>query len=137
MGAIGQVSFFIALIFVIVVHEAAHLGVAKAFGIIEVANALNTRITVVNAARDGARLGSKGLATDDDIASLVVMEADRLRDPIDPNADVTIGHSDVDGVEAVSVEVCNDHSLLLGVPLVLPEELRMCSRTVMRVADVN
>ena len=106
-------------------------------GIIEVANALNTRITVVNAARDGARLGSKGLATDDDIASLVVMEADRLRDPIDPDADVTVGHSDVDGVEAVSVEVCNDHSLLLGVPLVLPEELRMCSRTVMRVADVN
>ncbi len=33
MGVIGQVSFFIALIFVIVVHEAAHLGVAKAFGI--------------------------------------------------------------------------------------------------------
>jgi membrane-associated protease RseP (regulator of RpoE activity) len=33
MGALGQVSFFVALIFVIVIHEAAHFGVAKAFGI--------------------------------------------------------------------------------------------------------
>ncbi len=33
MGALGQVSFFVALILVIVIHEAAHYGVAKAFGI--------------------------------------------------------------------------------------------------------
>src|SRR3990170_4372313 len=33
MGALGQVSFFVALVLVIVIHEAAHLGVAKAFGI--------------------------------------------------------------------------------------------------------
>src|SRR5688500_6704921 len=33
MVALGQVSFFVALIFVIVIHEAAHFGVAKAFGI--------------------------------------------------------------------------------------------------------
>jgi membrane-associated protease RseP (regulator of RpoE activity) len=33
MGVIGQVSFFVALIFVIVIHEAAHFGVAKLFGI--------------------------------------------------------------------------------------------------------
>lgn len=33
MGALGQVSFFVALILVIVIHEAAHFGVAKAFGI--------------------------------------------------------------------------------------------------------
>lgn len=33
MGALGMVSFFVALILVIVIHEAAHLGVAKAFGI--------------------------------------------------------------------------------------------------------
>jgi hypothetical protein len=106
-------------------------------GIIEIGSALNTRVTVINAARDGARLGSKGVATDDDIAKLVVMEADRLRDPIDPDADVIINRKEVDGVDAVSVEVCNDHSLLLGVPLVLPEELRMCSTTVMRVAEVK
>jgi membrane-associated protease RseP (regulator of RpoE activity) len=33
MGAVGMVAFFVALILVIVIHEAAHFGVAKAFGI--------------------------------------------------------------------------------------------------------
>jgi membrane-associated protease RseP (regulator of RpoE activity) len=33
MGALGQIAFFVALILVIVIHEAAHFGVAKAFGI--------------------------------------------------------------------------------------------------------
>jgi membrane-associated protease RseP (regulator of RpoE activity) len=33
MGALGQISFFVALILVIVIHEAAHFGVARAFGI--------------------------------------------------------------------------------------------------------
>lgn len=33
MGVVGQVSFFVALILVIVIHEAAHFGVAKLFGI--------------------------------------------------------------------------------------------------------
>jgi membrane-associated protease RseP (regulator of RpoE activity) len=33
MDVIGQVAFFVALILVIVIHEAAHFGVARAFGI--------------------------------------------------------------------------------------------------------
>lgn len=33
MGALGQISFFVALILVIVIHEAAHFGVARLFGI--------------------------------------------------------------------------------------------------------
>jgi membrane-associated protease RseP (regulator of RpoE activity) len=33
MGAVGQVAFFVALILVIVIHEAAHFGVARLFGI--------------------------------------------------------------------------------------------------------
>lgn len=33
MGLLGQIAFFVALIFVIVIHEAAHFGVARAFGI--------------------------------------------------------------------------------------------------------
>jgi membrane-associated protease RseP (regulator of RpoE activity) len=32
MGALGQISFFVALILVIVIHEAAHFGVARLFG---------------------------------------------------------------------------------------------------------
>ena len=33
MGALGQVSFFVALVIVVVIHEAAHFAVARAFGI--------------------------------------------------------------------------------------------------------
>ncbi|MEX2245307.1 MAG: TadE family protein [Dehalococcoidia bacterium] len=102
-------------------------------GIVEVTNALNTHITVINTARDGARMGSKGAATDAQIKNMVVMEADRLRDPIDPVADITVEYLTVDGVDAVAVEVCNEHTLLLNVPLVLPDTLRMCSTTTMRV----
>jgi len=32
-GTVAQIAFFVALIVVIVVHEAAHFGVAKRFGI--------------------------------------------------------------------------------------------------------
>ena len=32
-GTVAQVAFFVALIVVIVIHEAAHFGVAKWFGI--------------------------------------------------------------------------------------------------------
>ena len=33
MGAVGQIAFFVALILVIVIHELAHFGVARLFGI--------------------------------------------------------------------------------------------------------
>ncbi len=32
-GTVAQVAFFVALVVVIVIHEAAHFGVAKWFGI--------------------------------------------------------------------------------------------------------
>jgi hypothetical protein len=35
-------------------------------------------------------------------------------------------------VSAVSVEVCNDYEPLLDVPLVVPDTLRICSKTSMR-----
>jgi Flp pilus assembly protein TadG len=101
-------------------------------GIIEVSNAMNAYVTVIASARDGARLGSKGLATDDEIKNLVVVETGRLRDPVDPTADITVTHETVDGVDAVRVEVCNNYSTLLGVPLVVPDTFRMCSSTAMR-----
>jgi hypothetical protein len=101
-------------------------------GVVEVANGLNTYITVVNSARDGARLASKGNATDDAVKNLVVAETDRLQDDVDPN-DVDVDYVQVDGVDAVRVTVCKDHGLLLGVPLVMPDTLRMCSSTAMRV----
>jgi hypothetical protein len=101
-------------------------------GVIEVTNAMNAYVTIVSSARDGARLGSKGLATDAEIKNLVVTETDRLRDPINPATDITVTHPTIDGVEAVRVEVCHDYTLLLGIDLILPDTFRMCSTTSMR-----
>ncbi len=104
-------------------------------GLVEVASALNTHITVVNAARDGARLGSKGGATEQQIKALVVAEAERLNPAINGSSDVTVQHVTVNGTDALRVEVCATHSLVLGVRLVMPESYRMCSNTVMRLAQ--
>jgi Flp pilus assembly protein TadG len=101
-------------------------------GVVEVTNAMNTYVTIVSSARDGARLGSKGLASDTEIKNLVVTETDRLRIPVDPVNDITVTHTTVDGVEAVRVEVCNDHEPLLGIPLIMSGTFRMCSSTSMR-----
>ncbi len=102
-------------------------------GIVEVAGSMNTYLTLVNAARDGARLGSKGLATDDQIRNLVVTETARLRDPVDPTDDVNVVRWSLGGEDSITVEVCNDRSLLLGIPLILPDSFRMCSKTTMRI----
>ena len=102
-------------------------------GVIEVADTLNSYITVVDAARDGARLGSKNVATDQQIKNLIVTETGRLRDDVDPDGDITIQHTTLDGANAIKVEVCNDRSLIMNIPLVMPETFRMCSETTMRV----
>jgi Flp pilus assembly protein TadG len=100
-------------------------------GVIEVTNAMNTYVTLISSARDGARLGSKGLATDDEIKSLVVIETARLRDA--PSlADVTVVHTTIDGEDAIRVTVCTDYTLLLSVPIVMPDNFTMCSSTSMR-----
>ncbi len=101
-------------------------------GVIEVTNAMNAYVTIISTARDGARLGSKGLATDDEIKNLVLVETDRLRDPVDEDDDITVDHVQVDGQDAVRVTVCNNYTLLIGATLVLPDNFRMCSSTSMR-----
>lgn len=106
-------------------------------GVVEVADSLNTYITIVDAARDGARLGSKNVASDAEIRSLILKETTRLRDPIDPNTDITIQDVTVNGVPALRVQVCNDRSLILRIPLVLPESFRMCSTTTMRLLPAS
>lgn len=102
-------------------------------GIVEVAGSMNTYLTLVNAARDGARLGSKGLATDAEIRNLVVKETARLRDPVDPMADVMVQRWQLNGEDSITVEVCNDRSLILRIPIVLPDTFRLCSDTTMRI----
>jgi Flp pilus assembly protein TadG len=99
-------------------------------GLVEVGNALNAYMTVVDVARDGARLGSKGAASDDQIKDLVITETDRLPNGVD-RADITVQRNTVPGSQSIRVQVCYDHSLILHVPLVTPDPLRMCSTTTM------
>ena len=54
-------------------------------GVVEVGNALNSYMTVVDAARDGARLGSRGSGMpDSQIRTLVVTEMGRLPNQVSP-----------------------------------------------------
>jgi hypothetical protein len=92
---------------------------------------LNAYITLVDAARDGARLGSKAV-TDDQIRNLVIVETERLRDPV-ATGDISITHTILDGEDAIRVQVCNDRTLILSVPLIMPDSFQMCSTTTMRV----
>jgi Flp pilus assembly protein TadG len=101
-------------------------------GIVEIANGLNAYITVVNSARDGARIAAKGNADDAAIQSLVNTELEDLQSK---STDVDVKYVVIDGVDAVEVTACHDHELILGVTLVMPESYRMCSRTAMRLID--
>lgn len=106
-------------------------------GLTEVANGLNSYMTVVDAGRDGARLGSKGSASDDQIKNLVVTEMDRLAADVDPAGDITVERDVVPGSSSIRVTVCYDHPLIIGIPLVTPDPLRMCSSSTMPTLDVN
>lgn len=99
-------------------------------GIIEVANGFNSYTSVVNASRDGARLGSKGAATDAEIKALVVRDLARLKN-ITPTSAVTVTHSTVAGTNSVQVRACYTHTTLLHVPLVMPNSMSMCASTTM------
>lgn len=99
-------------------------------GVIEVNNALNAYITVVNSARDGARLGSKGAASDSEIQALVVKDLERLPQATSPS-NVTVTHTTVSDVAAVRVRSCYDHETILQVPLLMPSTFQICSTTTM------
>ena len=116
----AEMAFILPLILVIIV------------GVIEVGDSMNAYITLVDSARDGARLGSKNVATDGDIKNLVMIETNRLRDDVTAD-DVTITHVTVDGKDAIRVEVFNERSLIMSIPLVMPDSFRMCSTTTMHV----
>jgi Flp pilus assembly protein TadG len=104
-------------------------------GVIEVVTAFNHYITVVNAARDGARIGSKGSVTDDEIRSLIVNDLSRLprSSDITPTNAVAVDRSPVPGDTAIKVEACYDHHLMLHITLVMPDTVRICSSTTMRM----
>ena len=102
-------------------------------GVIEVGDAINSYLTVIDASRDGARLASKGQATDAQIRNMTAVEMDRLRDPFSPVDDMTITHDVVPGDASIRVRVCSNHSLMMpGLEIILDDPFRMCASTTMR-----
>jgi Flp pilus assembly protein TadG len=106
------------------------------FGIIETADALHSYIAVVGSARDGARLGARGQASDGEVVGLVVTDLGKLRTPT-TSGDVTVSRITVSGKPAIRVQACNNHALLVKYPLLpLPDPMRLCSTTTMRVQEL-
>lgn len=104
-------------------------------GIVEIGWGLNSYLTVVDSARDGARLGSKGSATDGEITALIVREAERLEGGISPSNISIVRATAANGSTSIAVEVCYDHALIMGIPLVIPNPLSMCSSTTMPTVE--
>jgi Flp pilus assembly protein TadG len=105
-------------------------------GVAEVSDSMNAYVTVVDSARDAARLGSKNLATDTQMKNLAVTEGARLRNPV-LFENVTVTHPTVNSVPAVRVKVCDTRTLLMHIPLIMPENFSMCSTTTMRVLPAS
>ncbi len=106
--------------------------------LVELGNGMNSYLTVLASARDGARLGAQGAASDSDMVYLVMLETERLSGTMPSScspesAGVCITHLTNPGPRSVRVEVCYDHPLIIGIPLVLSGPLKMCSKTTMRV----
>lgn len=102
-------------------------------GVLELVNAYDHYISVVNASRDGARIGAKGVATDAEIRSLVANDLSRLPNGVTPASDITINRTPVPGDAAISVKSCYDHHLLIHLTVVMPDVVRVCSTTTMRM----
>jgi Flp pilus assembly protein TadG len=101
-------------------------------GLVEVGDTLNSYLTVIDAGRDAARLGSRGHATDTEIRNLVGNDMERLRDPFDPASGVAVSRNTMPGDTSVKVRVCYEHALIFPVPGFLPDPIHMCSSTTMR-----
>lgn len=131
-------------------------------GTIEIGNGLNSYIKVISVARDAARLGAQtcsntSTSCDTNLRDLVTNEAGSLRGNeawvsaswttgtgysgnicTSNAAGVCITHfnnASSSNTNAVKVKVCYDHPLLVGLPNVIPNPIRMCSAATMRVIN--
>jgi len=127
----------------------APLLIVLLLGLVEMGHAFNSYMTIVAASRDAARLGAQRGATAGDTAmrNLVKTEIERLENaPIDPNCNgdnpgicITSGYNTptlngpVD--KWVDVKVCYNHSLIIGIPGIVKDDINMCSHTTIRIAN--
>jgi len=134
-------------------------------GLVEMGHAFNSYMTVVAASRDSARMGAQmGVSTTtslNTLRNLVVKETERLENapiPITPlsgspasgpygnncgtndpgvcidwgfNTPTTGGPTD----KWVDVRVCYNHSMIIGIPGLIKDDINMCSNTTIRIAN--
>lgn len=110
-------------------------------GIIEFGHGLNSYLTVLSSARDAARLGAQGGATEATLLTLITKETERLPTTLpsvsencSTGAGVCITQPTTGGSNAVKVKVCYDHPMVVGFPG-FTGPLHMCSQTTMRVSS--
>jgi Flp pilus assembly protein TadG len=112
--------------------------VLMVLGLAELGNGINSYLTIVAAARDGARLGAEGAASDATIVALVAKEAERLDPAVSTTcvsgvSGICVTHPTISSVESVRVSVCYSHQLIVGIPGIASGSVKMCTQTVMRV----
>ncbi len=124
---------------------AAPVLVLVLLGMAELGNGLNSSLTVLASARDAARLGAEGGASNSAMLTLVQKETARLSGTIPTSASsctpnvpsVCITNPSIGGgaglTTSVRVKVCYNHALIIGVPPI-PDPILICSHTTMRIA---
>ncbi len=116
----------------------APLLITLLFGTVEIGRGANVYLQVLGAARDAARLGSRG-GTDAEMLSLVGVETANLATPVTTascvagTAGLCITRGTTPGPSSVKAQVCYSHPLIVGIPAVLPNPWLLCSATTMRV----
>jgi Flp pilus assembly protein TadG len=114
---------------------------ALLLGIIEFGHGINSYLTVLSSARDAARLGAQGGATESTLLAMVAKETERLPTVLPATSEncvsgagVCITQPIVGGYNSVKVKVCYDHPMIVGFPP-FTSPIRMCSQTTMRVSS--
>jgi hypothetical protein len=107
-------------------------------GLVELGNGLNTYLSILASARDAARLGAQGSASDTALMNLVGDETDRLANTIPSSCPasgpgICITHTTFSSVDTILVKVCYNHDLLVTGLGIIPNPLLICSQTQMRV----
>jgi Flp pilus assembly protein TadG len=121
----------------------APLLISLLLGLVELGHGLNSYLTVLQSARDSARLGAQiGVADTTPLATIVSNETARLSNgPINASNCSTSGQgycitSDTSPPDKwVNVRVCYDHDLIVGLPWFADDDIRICSATKMRLAQ--
>jgi hypothetical protein len=120
-------------------------------GLAEIGHGLNSYLTVLNAARDGARFGAQVGATDTTrLKNLINSEMERL-DNVPLNLGCTGPSICITSCTTtdtpcatpppgqqtdkwLDIKVCYDHDMIIGIPWVMEGPILMCSETRIRIA---